>query len=1049
MRRRTKQRVITVPPRSNDYGFADSKKRFVLSFVALAVLAIVLIDTGSVPSSANRLRKGAESSTVPAIRVNHALATNGGVASASSESNPAANAINGSRTWANGGQWRDGTQGVFPDWLQVAFGGTRTINEISIYGVRDDYSNTTPPDETTIATIYTLIDFDVEYWSGTGWALVPGGDIRGNNLAWVKLTFPEIQTSMIRVTIFNAAQDGLSRIVELEAFGDLPVPNCALTSITSGQTINGSIEPSDCEFKTALGDFYQFEALEGDQITMTTTSKEFDTYLELLKADGTPVTEDDDGGTFSNSRIVHKIEEAGTYLIWTRAYRRTETGQYEINFDKRRPDCQFQPNGLSIWLRGDSSTDDSAGTIDAVTRPEPMDWFDPFDTFIGFSGTFTPGTFGHAFRFLEGERYRGVDRTSESLVVDRWTVAGWIKPISVEGDRFIAALRTRHKARGFNLFLHDGKIRIEAVLEKDGRLIAVTENAVVPAGIYTHVAAAFEMKSQSLSIFINGSPVPIILAFSGSLEDNFHLRPGDLYLGRPLFSTSSYSFFGGEIDEFMVFNRRLSPQAVASISNSSLAICSNQKISGWLAPKTKILKSDGDWRFSDSTGKYELYLERYRDHVIRPQLSSHRFSPESYYFDDLQADSVNRDFQALLANDDFANAMILEGESGHVTGRNTEATREVGEPQSAGSHSVWYRWRAPRNGQHTFSLAGSEFDTLISVYKGDSLSTLDPIASNDDIVNSAKFSQVTFSGEKDSEYFVVVDGNDGDFSTGQYRLIYHPVGSWPQSVVGKLTGYMSVYGGVVIAADRAGRVLNSAIASIDGSYTIGTPPFPKSFHIIAYNHLGGFDIPAMSPYIGEAHFFNSPNETFPHIYDFFVYNSRDPFTSIEEGWIFGVPASVLQLTVTADGPSIMGIIPCLYSPGSSRYACFGLPPNSTFRITPNAVGISFSPAYRLLQLSQVSSLNFGFSASPAPSITISGRALSPKGLGVRNVQVSLTKPNGEIIETTTSSLGFYSFGNLLTGQEYSLQATSKRYRFASLSITPTNNVSELDLVGLE
>ncbi|CAN5126120.1 hypothetical protein BH20ACI2_BH20ACI2_17850 [soil metagenome] len=186
-------------------------------------------------------------SPTPFERVNHASAARGGVATGSTELNPASNAIDGSRVWAVGGQWKDTTPGVFPDTLEVAFSGTRKIDEISIFAVRDDFSNTTPPDETTTTIAYSLIDFDVEYWTGTAWATVPNGIVRGNNLAWVKLSFQEIETSKVRVVVHNASQDGYSRIVELEAWGSVPIvtpppvrTNHALAS--NGGTATGSTE---------------------------------------------------------------------------------------------------------------------------------------------------------------------------------------------------------------------------------------------------------------------------------------------------------------------------------------------------------------------------------------------------------------------------------------------------------------------------------------------------------------------------------------------------------------------------------------------------------------------------------------------------------------------------------------------------------------------------------------------------------------------------------------------------------------------------------------
>jgi len=60
--------------------------------------------------------------------------------------------------------------------------------------------------------------FDVQYWTGSAWATVPGGSITGNNLVWRKITFPEVTTQKIRVVV-NVAVDGVARLVEVEAWG--------------------------------------------------------------------------------------------------------------------------------------------------------------------------------------------------------------------------------------------------------------------------------------------------------------------------------------------------------------------------------------------------------------------------------------------------------------------------------------------------------------------------------------------------------------------------------------------------------------------------------------------------------------------------------------------------------------------------------------------------------------------------------------------------------------------------------------------------------------
>ena len=158
--------------------------------------------------------------TPPVVRVNHALAANGATATGSTESNPASNAINGSRVWATGGQWRDNDPGVYPDLLTVTFNGTKSVDQISVYAVRDDFNNATPPDETTIATTYGIVDFEVQYWNGAAWVTVPGGTVTGNDKGLVNITFSPVSTTMIRVIVTTGAPDGFSRIAELEAWGN-------------------------------------------------------------------------------------------------------------------------------------------------------------------------------------------------------------------------------------------------------------------------------------------------------------------------------------------------------------------------------------------------------------------------------------------------------------------------------------------------------------------------------------------------------------------------------------------------------------------------------------------------------------------------------------------------------------------------------------------------------------------------------------------------------------------------------------------------------------
>ena len=157
-------------------------------------------------------------------RFNVALAANGAVASASSAHTccgfSTTGAINGNNhgPWGNGEGWNDATPDVVPDWIQVDFAGSKTIDEIDVFSLHDNYTQENTPTETQTFTLYGLLSFDVQYWNGSSWTTVPGGSVTGNNKVWRKFTFAPITTSKIRVTI-NQVPDSWSRVVEIQAFG--------------------------------------------------------------------------------------------------------------------------------------------------------------------------------------------------------------------------------------------------------------------------------------------------------------------------------------------------------------------------------------------------------------------------------------------------------------------------------------------------------------------------------------------------------------------------------------------------------------------------------------------------------------------------------------------------------------------------------------------------------------------------------------------------------------------------------------------------------------
>lgn len=115
-------------------------------------------------------------------------------------------------------------------------------------------------------------------------------------------------------------------------------------------------------------------------------------------------------------------------------------------------------------------------------------------------------------------------------------------------------------------------------------------------------------------------------------------------------------------------------------------------------------------------------------------------------------------------NDNFANAQLISGCSGSVSGTNVAATKEPGEPfhepdDNPGGRSVWYQWTAPASTDVTITTAGSDYDTLLGVYTGNAVGSLTLIKNNDDVeLGIITTSTVTFPANAGTTYKIAVDG---------------------------------------------------------------------------------------------------------------------------------------------------------------------------------------------------------------------------------------------------------------------------------------------------
>jgi hypothetical protein len=126
---------------------------------------------------------------------------------------------------------------------------------------------------------------------------------------------------------------------------------------------------------------------------------------------------------------------------------------------------------------------------------------------------------------------------------------------------------------------------------------------------------------------------------------------------------------------------------------------------------------------------------------------------------------------ATPANDNFASAKQLRGKRVQITGTTAGATREANEPDHytdpvpgdadfwVGDHSVWYRWKAPASGRVTLDTCNAQIDSILAVYTGGQLASLQRITDNNNSPGcpaGSWGSKVTFRAKEGKTYRIAV-----------------------------------------------------------------------------------------------------------------------------------------------------------------------------------------------------------------------------------------------------------------------------------------------------
>ena len=721
----------------------------------------------------------------------------------------------------------------------------------------------------------------------------------------------------------------------------------------------------------------------------------------------------------------------------------TRNGIARLNATLVRPPCIQQPSGMVYWNKGEGSIIDATGNQDShIFRPH----------LNSFNGTYAAGKIGQAMVFNGTNQSFSGDygATLSNSVAREITVAAWINPTTVSGQRTIISRYDfgdylSDDGISFHFSANGGRLQFQVNQSDTISRSFITANTVLSAGVYQHVAATFNTATQAMEIFVNGVSVtlsPVNAGTVGSVRGYFT----SLHLGSLATSGNSFQntqFFGGQIDEMQIYNRVLSSSEIQTIYNAvSVSLCLNSEVSGRIRTSTNRELGDvpvvtvnrlktAQRLFSAvhlPSAEYSLFLEQDLNDTITPIFSTHNFSPETYSFNPLTANQPGKNFTGTLINNNFAAAVPLTGESGEIRGNNEDATRETGEPLHAGvigGTSVWYRWRAPRNGTFTFSLGGSSFDTLLAVYRGTNVANLSLVVANDNIPNVAGFSQVTFQAAAAVDYYIAVDGRAQGDGSGNFKMLYRPADYTPGVTISGIvtgenpSGSLAPSQGVTIKAENLdGAIIASTVTAANGTYSIVIPQGITVFDLTA------FDDRFVDNFKSFSNVTNNQTHNFRML--------RKGFNNLNAvGKIYGIGSSSnLTLTAAGTGSTVNCVISASATAGEFNFVCPELLPNGTYTLTPSQPSSMFTPESVTLTniRSNVAGISFVNSSS---GFTISG-AVTRGGTPLGGVAINI---NNAVVETDAN--GNYSV-RLPAGGNYSVTASLPGFSFETPTVSFPN-----------
>lgn len=389
------------------------------------------------------------------------------------------------------------------------------------------------------------------------------------------------------------------------------------------------------------------------------------------------------------------------------------------------------------------------------------------------------------------------------------------------------------------------------------------------------------------------------------------------------------------------------------------------------------------------------------------------------------------------ANDNLAAARVISGFRGAVSFDNTNATKELNEPNHGGNpggHSVWFNWTSPGSFHVTFLAQFSGQTISHAAYTGSTMAGLSPVAGG---------SSATFNAVQGTTYRIALDSP----STGFGSLSWQPTGL-PSNDNFVNAQVINGSAGKVVATNinatredgepsHAGSSPFSSIwyswtAPSNGPFTFNTDGSDVNTRLAVYSGTAVNNLSEVVANNNESTLISTSRVTFfgleGKVYKIAIDGSEG---TIRLQW--GAPRSIGGRVTNIRGVGIANVTLSLSGDGARTrstdaqglYSFPDVPEGGTYTVTPSKASYGYdleSRTYNSLT-SNVTDANF---AATTPAYNIAGR-ISVGGNPRPNITVNLTGTAARSV--VTNAQGAYEFSNLPTDGNYTVTPSSQFFTF--------------------